>query len=196
MWFCVISLHSCRSVPADDRTLYCRILFPPFQSKMRKLFDQLNLGCNSCTFCTDDFNWSINLVVLESLNKLLYMLFFVSLHNSTPFYIDCLYTNIHVMCNISVIWKDFKYRVRIHFWMAFFLMLRHSCWDKKRRQCQHTEVFDAVNESYRSSCQMSRHSADETCQQQQNIFVFSVVGRDVPSSGAKKSDRRRKKLQK
>lgn len=63
-------------------------------------------------------NWSMKLVVLESLNKLLYMLFFVSFGNFSPFYKAFLYTNIHVLYIIPVICKDFNtYGLRIHFWM-------------------------------------------------------------------------------
>lgn len=67
-------------------------------------------------------NWSIKLVVLESLNKLLYMLFFVSSGNFSPFYIACLYTTIHVLYILPVICKNFNtYGLRIRCWFFFLI---------------------------------------------------------------------------
>lgn len=69
-------------------------------------------------------NWSIKLVVLESLNKLLYMLFFVSFGNFSPFYIACLYTSIHVLYILPVICKNFNtYGLRIPHWMLILYLI-------------------------------------------------------------------------
>lgn len=67
--------------------------------------------------------WSIKLVVLESLNKLLYMLFFVSFGNFSSFYIACLYTTIHVLYILPVICKNFNtHGLRIHHECRFFFL--------------------------------------------------------------------------